>query len=53
LQEIAREPAVSQALFDVLETQRILAGGARFTLLPSGPRSRIIADLLAVQSAGK
>jgi regulator of protease activity HflC (stomatin/prohibitin superfamily) len=53
LQEIAREPAVSQALFDVLETQRILAGGARFTLLPSGSRSRIIADLLAVQSAGK
>jgi regulator of protease activity HflC (stomatin/prohibitin superfamily) len=53
LQEIAREPAVSQALFDVLETQRILAGGARFTLLPSGPRSRIIADLLAVQSVGR
>ena len=53
LQEIAREPAVSQALFDVLETQRILAGGARFTLLPSGSRSRILADLLAVQSAGK
>jgi regulator of protease activity HflC (stomatin/prohibitin superfamily) len=53
LQEIAREPAVSQALFDVLETQRILAGGARFTLLPSGSRSRIIADLLAVQNAGK
>ena len=49
LQEIAREPAVSQALFDVLETQRILAGGARFTLLPSGSRSRILADLLAVQ----
>src|ERR1700683_2245075 len=53
LQEISREPAVAQALFDVLETQRILAGGSRFTLLPSGPRSRIIADLLAVQSAGK
>jgi regulator of protease activity HflC (stomatin/prohibitin superfamily) len=53
LQEIAREPAVSQALFDVLETQRILAGGARFTLLPSGSRSRILADLLAVQNAGK
>src|ERR1700683_679433 len=53
LQEIAREPVVSQALFDVLETQRILAGGARFTLLPSGSRSRILADLLAVQSPGK
>ena len=47
LQEIAREPAVSEALFDVLETQRILAGGARFTLLPSGGHSRVLADLLA------
>jgi regulator of protease activity HflC (stomatin/prohibitin superfamily) len=51
LQEIAREPAVSEALFDVLETQRILAGTARFTLLPSGPHSRILANLLAVEKA--
>jgi regulator of protease activity HflC (stomatin/prohibitin superfamily) len=53
LQEIAREPAVSEALFDVLETQRILAGSARFTLLPSGPHSRILADLLAADGASK
>src|SRR5580658_7924513 len=53
LQEISREPAVSQALFDVLETQRILAASSRLTLLPSGPHSRILADLLAVQNAGK
>jgi regulator of protease activity HflC (stomatin/prohibitin superfamily) len=53
LQEIAREPAVSEALFDVLETQRILAGSARFTLLPSGPHSRILANLLAADGASK
>ena len=53
LQEISREPAVAQALFDVLETQRILAGNARFTLLPSGPHSRILADLLAVEGSPK
>jgi regulator of protease activity HflC (stomatin/prohibitin superfamily) len=53
LQEIAREPAVSEALFDVLETQRILAGNARFTLLPSGPHSRILANLLAADGASK
>ena len=53
LQEIAGEPAVAEALFDVLETQRILSGGARFTLLPKGPHSRILADLLASDSAGK
>src|SRR3984957_3528180 len=51
LVEIAREPAVAEALFAVLETQRILAGGARFTLLPSGPHSRILADLLATDSS--
>jgi regulator of protease activity HflC (stomatin/prohibitin superfamily) len=53
LQQIAREPAVSQALFDVLETQRILAGSARLTLLPPGPHSRIFANLLAAESAPK
>jgi regulator of protease activity HflC (stomatin/prohibitin superfamily) len=53
LQEIAREPAVAEALFDVLETQRILAGGARFTLLPSGPHSRILANLLAAGGAAR
>src|SRR5580693_5477702 len=53
LEEIAREPAVSQALFDVLETQRILAGCSRLTLLPPGPHSRIFANLLAADSAPK
>jgi hypothetical protein len=52
LQEIAREPAVSQALFDVLETQRIIAAGTRLTLLPSGPHGRIFASMLAAESAG-
>jgi regulator of protease activity HflC (stomatin/prohibitin superfamily) len=53
LAEIAQEPAVSEALFAVLETQRILSGGARFTLLPSGPHSRILADLLASEASAK
>ena len=51
-QEIAREPAVSEALFDVLETQRILAGNARITMLPAGPHARMLANLLAAESAG-
>jgi regulator of protease activity HflC (stomatin/prohibitin superfamily) len=49
--EIAREPAVSEALFDVLETQRILAGSSRVTLLPAGPHSRMLANLLAAENA--
>ena len=51
--EIAREPAVAEALFDVLETQRILAGNARITLLPSGPHSRMLANLLATEGPAK
>jgi regulator of protease activity HflC (stomatin/prohibitin superfamily) len=50
-QEIAREPEVSEALFDILETQRLLAGGARLMLLPSGPHGRMLATLLASDSA--
>src|SRR6195256_6896011 len=53
LRTIAQDPAVSSALFDVLETQRILAGTARFTLLPSGPHSRIRGNLLAAERGGK
>jgi regulator of protease activity HflC (stomatin/prohibitin superfamily) len=50
-QEIAREPAVADALFDVLETQRILAGNARISLLPAGPHVRMLANLLAAESS--
>jgi hypothetical protein len=39
--------------FEVPETQRILSGGARFTLLPGGPHSRMLADLLASDSTPK
>jgi hypothetical protein len=50
LREIAQEPAVSGALFEILETQKLLASGARLTLLQAGPHSRVLTDLLA---AGK
>ena len=49
--EIAREPAVAEALFDVLEAQRILAGKARFTLLPGGAHGRMLANLMAATDA--
>jgi regulator of protease activity HflC (stomatin/prohibitin superfamily) len=50
LREIAQEPAVSGALFEILETQKLLASGARLTMLQAGPHSRVLTDLLA---AGK
>ena len=52
-QEIAREPAVSEALFEILETQRLLAGGTKVVLLPGGPHGRTLAALLAAEAPGK
>jgi regulator of protease activity HflC (stomatin/prohibitin superfamily) len=49
-QEIAQEPAVAEALFEVLETQRMLASNARIALLPGGPHARMLANLMAAES---
>jgi len=46
-QEIAREPAVADVLFEVLETQRILAGKSRYYLVPGGAHGRMLANLMA------
>jgi regulator of protease activity HflC (stomatin/prohibitin superfamily) len=51
LQEIAREPGVAEALFDVLETQRMLAAKARLVLLPGGAYGRMLGNLMAAESA--
>jgi regulator of protease activity HflC (stomatin/prohibitin superfamily) len=51
LREIAQQPTVAAALFDILETQKLLASDARLTLLTAGPHSRVLADLLAATSA--
>ena len=46
LKEIAQDPLVASALFDILETQKLLASNARLTLLAAGPHSRVLTDLL-------
>ena len=51
LKQIAKEPAVASALFDLLETQRILDSNARLTLLGAGSHSRVLSDLLAAEKA--
>ena len=48
LRDIAQEPAVAGALFEILETQKMLASEARLTLLAAGPQSRLT-DLLAAE----
>ena len=45
LKEIAQEPAVSSALFEILETQKLLDSGARLTFLPTG--KGLLTELLA------
>jgi regulator of protease activity HflC (stomatin/prohibitin superfamily) len=51
LREIAQQPTVASALFDILETQKLLASDARLILLAAGPDNRVLADLLAGTSA--
>ena len=46
-QEISREPQVAEVLFDVLETQRILAGSGKLAILPGGAHGRMLANLMA------
>ena len=53
LDEISREPEVSAALFEVLETQRALDSRASLTLLPSGGSGELMATLLASSTARK
>jgi hypothetical protein len=43
---------VSSALFEILETQKLLASQARLTLLAAGPHGRVLQDLLAAGSRG-
>jgi len=47
LRGIAEQPAVAKALFDILETQKLLATDAHLTLLPAGPQNRLTELLVA------
>lgn len=48
LAEISRDPEVAEALFEVLETQRILEGAAGITLVPRSD-GKLLGSLLAAQ----
>ena len=47
LSEVATVPEVNHALFEILETQRMLASGARLNLLAAGAHNSALAALLA------
>jgi len=50
LQEIALDPIVASALFEVLETQKLFDSDARLVLLAAGPHNRVLTGLLATRS---
>jgi len=50
LRRISQDPQTADALFTVLETQKLLRGEGRITLLP--PQSGALSTLLAARSDG-
>ena len=46
LKEIAADPAVSNALLEVLETQKLTQGDAQLVLILAGGETRLLTDLL-------
>ncbi len=53
LQKIAADNEVMQAVFELLEYQKLSEGEARVTLLPHGAQGNLLAPLLAAQNAPK
>jgi hypothetical protein len=51
LQEIARDPEISRAMFDILEAQKLVEGEADITLTPGG--NGLLNQLLASGSRGQ
>jgi regulator of protease activity HflC (stomatin/prohibitin superfamily) len=51
LQEICQDQEVATAMFEILETENILAGKNKLTLLP--PQSGLLAQLVAAASDGR
>ena len=49
LKEIAQDPAVASALFEVLETQKLVDSNAQLVLLAAGQHNRVLTDLLATR----
>ena len=48
LQRISADPEVFSAMFDILETQKIVEGKARITIIP--PKNELIPQLLAAEN---
>ncbi len=53
LEWIGRDHEVEQALFEILEIDRILSGESSVTLLPDGEGGRLLTELLAAQGEAR
>jgi regulator of protease activity HflC (stomatin/prohibitin superfamily) len=51
LHAISKNPVVAQAMFDVLEAQKMIASAATLTMLPA--KSELLGQLLAVDAVGE
>jgi regulator of protease activity HflC (stomatin/prohibitin superfamily) len=51
LQEVASDPEVAAALFEILETQRMLESKAALTMVPGGGNGELLASVLAANTA--
>lgn len=49
LHSISQQPDVLAAMFEILETQKLVEGKAHLTLLPSGSKGEMITQLLAAK----
>jgi hypothetical protein len=52
LKEISGDPEVADALFELLETQRILSNSSKLTLFMNGASEKLVAELLAAAPDG-
>ena len=49
-QEVATVPEVSEALFQIMETQRIMASSSKLQLMPAGQEGRFLSTLLVAEA---
>lgn len=49
LQKISQDPETANAMFTVLEIQKLLRGSARLTLVPSTPSGNLLTSILAAK----
>jgi len=50
LQDIGQDREILEAVFEILETQNMLAGEVDLTLIPGGAKAELLGSLLATQS---